>query len=161
MKKFLGLVAAMMMMTFAFGAMAEAPFEGAWVQFDAGFEIYLPNDWLELEIAEEDMEAGIYYAVCSPDGAHVVQLTWNALDAEYTLEALQAELATAYPDAEIGVLNDISFVGYTDAENDMNVLVALDGEEPGLYGFWFYPASDETFAETGIAIMQSIRLIAE
>ena len=145
MKKFLGLVAAMMMMTFAFGAMAEAPFEGAWVQFDAGFEIYLPNDWLELEIAEEDMEAGIYYAVCSPDGAHVVQLTWNALDAEYTLEALQAELATAYPDAE----------------NDMNVLVALDGEEPGLYGFWFYPASDETFAETGIAIMQSIRLIAE
>jgi len=162
MKKILALMLmliAVMMAGTAMADLAEAPFEGVWVQFEDGFEIMLPADWLEIELTEEWMAGGIFYAACSPDGANTVQLTWAPLETEMTIQEVQADLATEYPDAEVIEFNGIEFVSLSDEENDMFCMCALDGAEPGLYMFWFTPNSDEAFVESAVAIATSIRNI--
>lgn len=165
MKKLLALVLCLMMMAFAGAAMAESAaeqaFDGTWVQFEDGFELYLPSEWLEIETTDEMLEAGIFYAVCSPDGAYTCQLAWSGLDDEMTLEEVQAELATIYPDAEIIATENVEMVFYTDTENDVMGCAALDAAEPGLYQFYFTPASDEDFTLLAAYIATSIRNIAE
>ncbi len=57
-------------------APADAAFEGSWVQFEDGFEIYLPSDWLVVDPRDEMLESGVFYAVTSPDGARSMQVAW-------------------------------------------------------------------------------------
>lgn len=162
MKKFFALMLVLLTVLMAGTAMADlanAPFEGVWVQFEDGFEILLPADWLELELQEEWIAGGIFYAACSPDGANTVQLAWTALETEMTAQQIQADLATVYPDASVMEINGIEFIGMTDVENDMFCMSALDGAEPGLYMFWFTPNSDAAFVDTAVAIATSIRNI--
>lgn len=159
MKKFFALMLTLLMLLMAGTAMAEAPFEGVWVQFEDGFEIMLPADWLEIELQEEWIAGGIFYAACSPDGANTVQLAWTPLAAEMTIQEVCAELAAADPEAEVIEFNGIEFVSLADVENDMFCMAALDGAEPGLYMFWFTPNSDEAFVDTAVAIAGSIRNI--
>ena len=40
---------------------AEVLYEGVWVQFEDGFEIYLPAEWYEFECTEEMNAQGIFY----------------------------------------------------------------------------------------------------
>ena len=154
MKKFFAL-ALVLVSLFSCAAMAEAV-ELVPVTFEDGFQISLPGDWLELELDEETMAQGIFYAACSTDGANTVQISWSGLDAAMTIEEVQADLATAYPDAQIAELNGIAFVGFTDTANDLFGFVALDAAEPGLYTFWFTPASDADFLTTTSYIVASI-----
>jgi len=158
MKKFFALLL-MMAMLLTGAALAEAPFEGVWVQFDAGFEVLMPGEWLEMEVTEEMMTSGIFYAACSPDGANTVQMSWAALEAPMTIEEIRAALDTAYPGAEIVEFNGIQFVSCSDVENDLFSMTALDGVDLGMYTFWFTPDSDEAFVETAVAIATSIRNI--
>ena len=145
---------------FAGTAMAEAPFEGVWVQFEDGFEIMLPANWLELEVTDEMLEGGIFYVACSEDGTDTVQLAWSALENEMTAQEVQADLVTVYQDAEVIEVNGIEFIGFTDEANDMLCMCALDAAEPGLYMFWFTSSDqDEAFAEIAVAIATSIRNI--
>lgn len=159
MKKILALMLVLLTVMMSGAAVAEAPFDGVWVQFEDGFEILLPAEWLELEATEEMIESGIFYAVCSPDGANTVQISWSALEAEMTAQELQAALATEYPDAEVLAFNGIEFIGFSDEENDIFGMAALDSVDLGMYIFWFTPNSDEAFADTAVAIATSIRNI--
>ena len=60
MKKFLALLLCLMM-ALSLGAAsaettqhaAEVLYEGSWVRFEDGFEIYLPSEWYEFECTEE------------------------------------------------------------------------------------------------------------
>ena len=158
MKKFFALLL-MMAMLLTGAALAEAPFEGVWVQFDAGFEVLMPGEWLEMEVTEEMIASGIFYAACSPDGANTVQMSWAALEAPMTIEEIRAELDTVYPGAEIVEFNGIEFVSASDTVNDLFSMTALDGVDLGMYTFWFTPDSDEAFVETAVAIATSIRNI--
>lgn len=125
------------------------------VTFEDGFQISLPADWVEIELTDEMLAGGIGYAVCSPDGTHTVQISWSPLEADMTVEELQADLATEYANATIIESNGIGFVGFTVSE-DAYGFAALDATEPGMYIFWCTPANDEAFNETVIAIMSSI-----
>ena len=167
MKKILSLVLCLMMLFtgFAFAeeatdempATAEEAYEGVWVQFEDGFELYLPAEWVEIEVTEEMLEGGIFYVAASPDGAYTCQLAWTALEAETAIEDLQAELAVAYPDATLMVVNEIPMIVYSDAENDMLAAVAMDAAEPGVYMFCFTPASDADYMVLAGYIISSIR----
>jgi len=158
MKKIFALLL-MMAMLLTGAALAEAPFEGVWVQFDAGFEILMPGDWLELEVTDEMLSGGVFYAACSPDGANTVQMSWGALEAPMTIEELQAALNEVYPGAQIVEFNGVAFVTASDTENDLFCMTALDGVDLGMYTFWFTPDSDAAFVETAVAIASSIRNI--
>ena len=159
MKKNLALMLMAAVLLFAGVAAAEAPFEGVWVQFEDGFEVLLPANWLELEVTQEMIDGGIFYAACSEDGANTVQMSWSALEAELTAQEIQAALDTEYPGADIVEFNDIEFVTFVDEANDLFGMVALDGVDLGMYTFWFTPNSDEAFADTAVAIATSIRNI--
>ena len=159
MKKIVAIILALAALL-ACAAMAEG-IELVPVTFEDGFQVSLPADWLAVESTEENLLAGIAYIACSPDGANTVQISWSELEAELTLEDLKAEMAAVYPDAEIYELNDIGYLGFTDAENDVFAYVALDGTELGMYTFWFTPASDEAFTDTAAAILGSISNVNE
>lgn len=158
MKKFFALLL-MIAMLLTGAALAEAPFEGVWVQFDTGFEVFMPGEWLEIEVTEEMLAGGIFYAACSPDGANTVQMSWAALEAPMTIQEIQAELNAVYPGAEVVEFNGIEFVSCSDVENDLFSMTALDGVDQGMYTFWFTPDSDEAFVDTAVAIATSIRNI--
>lgn len=125
------------------------------VTFEDGFQISLPADWLQLELTDEMLANGIFYGVCSPDGANTVQISWSALEADMSVEELRASLATEYANATIIESNGIGFVGFTVSGDDYG-FAALDATEPGMCIFWCTPANDEAFNETVITIMSSI-----
>lgn len=161
MKKLLALVLSLMMV-FSFAcALAKEPavsYEGAWVKFEDGFELYLPADWLEVEVTDEIAAGGIFYIAASPDVSKMCQIGWSALEKDMSIEELQAAFATAYPDAFLANPSGVGLVGYTDAERNMLVAAALDGEEPGVYMFCFTPADDEAFQTVAGEIASTIRL---
>lgn len=158
MKKVLAL-ALVLVSLLTCAAMAEA-YDLVPVQFEDGFQISLPADWYQIELTEEQNAQGFFYAACSADGANTVHISWMALEAEMTIEDVQATLVGSYADATVIQINDVNFVGFTDAENDVCGFAALDATEPGMYTFWFTPASDAAFVDLATAIVMTIGNIA-
>ena len=158
MKKIFALLM-MMAMLLTGAAVAEAPFDGVWMQYDAGFEILLPSDWVQYEVPEDYAAEGIFDIFASADGAFVVTAAWTALEAPATMQELQAAFVGTYPDAEVIEYNGIEFLIYTDEANETMCISALDGVDLGMYTFWFTPDSDEAFVDTAVAIATSIRNI--
>ena len=163
MKKILALVMDLMMFLCSAAVAEEIAYEeffdGTWVQFEEGFELYLPSDWLVLESTEEDLEAGIAFSVCSPDEAYYMALAWSGLEAELTLEELQAALAEAGYPVEPVEVNGIGLLVMADAENDTLSFIGMDGAEPGYYNFIFTPMSDENLQALASVIASSLRNI--
>ncbi len=168
MKKLVALLLAMLMLACTTVSLAEdltaqieATFEGVWVQFEDGFEIYLPAEWLQVELTEEMIANSTFYAAVSPDMTQSVEIGWTGLEADADLHALAAELAATYADAQVLNINGIEMLMYTDTDFNALVLMACDAVEPGLYIFALTPADDEAFVEIGTAIALSIRNIEE
>ena len=135
----------------------ESLFDGVWVQFEDGFEIYLPADWYAVECTEEMNAQGIFYMAGTEDMSYTCTLAWNALEEDCTIEELQAAMATVYPDAEVVEVNGVALVAYADTENNLMNCVALDAAEPGFYLFTFSPLDDEDFVNLAACIAASIR----
>ena len=161
MKKMLALVLALLMMLGACAAAETAaiPYEGGWVQFEEGFEVYLPLDWNVLEVPEVMQEAGIFYIAASPDNARTFQVAWGPLEVEATIEELQAELVTVYTDATIIETNGIKLMAYTDAPNNLMGTIMMDPAEPGFYMFFFTPGDDVEYQTIAGFIAASVRYI--
>ena len=158
MKKFFALLL-MMALLLTGAALAEAPFEGVWVQYDAGFEILMPADWVQYEVPEDYAAQGIFDIFSSADGAFVVTAAWTALEAPATMQELQAAFVVSYPDAEVIEYNDIEFLIYSDEANDTMCISALDGVDLGVYVFTFTGMQTDADIETATAIATSIRNI--
>lgn len=163
MKKMLSLVLALMMVLLAGFACAEEAvnfedfYPGEWVEFEGGFQLYLPTEWPELEITADLTEAGIGYG--RSDGEWAFLLGYSELDADLSVEELQAILQDAYSYAEIIELQDCAVVCYLDEANDSLCFAALDGTEPGMYIFCFTPASNEDLQALATVIMASLTQI--
>lgn len=161
MKKLLAvtlcLLLAVLVTAVATAEAVEGLFDGTWVQFEDGFEIYLPSDWYEFECTEEMNAQGIFYMAGTEDMSYSCTMAWQALEEDCTAEELHAELVTAYPDAEIVQVNGVALIVYADAQNNLLNCIALDAGEPGFYMFAFSPADDEDFATLAALIASSIR----
>lgn len=162
MKKLLSAVLVALLIFGCAAALAEsappegAAFEGTWIQFEDGFEIYLPSDWLVMDPTEEMKTAGIFYSVSSPDSTRNMSVAWAEATGITAIGDLQAQLVTVYPTAAILTINDVDFVTYEDSTNDSTGIVALDGNG-GMFIFNFAPASDEAFGPIALTIAGSIR----
>mgnify|MGYP000847473576 CR=1 FL=1 len=162
MKKLMSLLLVLALSFGCVAAMAEteapanAAFEGTWVQFEDGFEVYLPSDWLVLEVTQDMIDSGIFYAVSSPDGARSMQVAWaESVDAA-TAEDVKVQLEGSYEGVEILNFNGVDFVSYSDSVNDCTGIAALD-PNGGMFMFNFFPASDEAFGPVAVTIATSIR----
>ena len=162
MRKILALVLCLLMALSLSSAVAEtaAPeemFDGVWVQFEDGFEFYIPANWVQFECTEEMLAGGIFFMAGTEDGSYLCTVSWRALEQEATIEQALEGLSTVYPDAAIYEVNGVNIITYVDAESNLLNCVALDAAEPGLYIFNFYPAEDEEFQLLASAITASIR----
>lgn len=163
MKKLLSLVLCLMlalsMVSFASAeaASVEEQFDGTWVKFEDGFEIYLPSSWVEYECTEEMNASGIFYVAGTEDLSYSCMLGWKPLEVDTTLEAAYPAFEQNYPGANLIEVNGVGLIAYIDEENGLLNCVALDATEPGMYMFSFSPADDEDFQYLASAIASSIR----
>ena len=44
----------------------DAPYEGTWVSFEAGFKLYIPNEWDQVEADDVQREDGLLFQALSP-----------------------------------------------------------------------------------------------
>lgn len=167
MKKVLALVLTLMMVLSLASAFAETAeitsyedlFDGVWVQFEDGFELYLPAEWVEFETTAEMNAEGIFFMCGSEDAAYTCTLAWTPLEAETSVEEAHEALAETYPGAKVVEVNGIALIVFADLENSLLNFVALDATEPGLYMFAFSPVEDEDFRVLASVIASSIRHI--
>jgi len=162
MKKLLSLVLALMMVLCLTPAVAEGVesyYDGVWVQFEDGFEIYVTADWLQLEQSESELASGIFFSACSPDAAKLMQVGWAALGTEMTIEELHAALSTVFPYIELMEVNGIQLLCTADADSSTLMFIGLDGVQPGYYSFLFYPMEDEELLAYAAVIASSLRNI--
>ena len=160
MKKILALVLSLMMILICIPAMTEGTevlFEGTWVQFEGGFEIYRPADWVEYEVTEEEREQGILYIAGSEDETRLMQLGWFALPQAVTIDAMQASLAQSFVIVEKMNVNGIDLLCAGDADYDSLMFIALSEGEPGYYMFVFTPMSDTVLQGYAAVIAGSLR----
>ena len=161
MKKVLALILCLLTVCTMSAALAEPSveelYDGTWVQFEDGFEFYLPADWCAFECTPEMNEKGIFYMAGTEDLSYSCSLSWKALEADLSIEELQAQMATVYPDAQVVEINGVGLVAYVDAANNLLNCIALDATEPGFYLFCFSPADDADFQLLASAIASSIR----
>ena len=76
-------------------------YEGTWVPFEAGFDLYLPTDWNVLDLTEDNIDDGIIFMV-SP---------------QETQEEAEAMLSVQMNDATGAELEDIA-AGYEEAATE-------------------------------------------
>ena len=170
MKKMLAMLLAVLTLCFGAAAMAESvpeadaaaeqaaltdlTAEGQLIEAD-GFQFYIPADWEQLELDDDDIAAGYVFAASSANEENGLVITYSALDAAMTAEELQAALVEVYPTATVQDLNGTSVVAFHDAEEDVLGIVVLDTVDPGYYIFQFIPASDADFVAVADAIASS------
>ena len=160
MKKILTLVLALMLtFTCAMAQGTEALFEGKWVQFEGGFELYMPSDWVAFEVTEAEQAQGIIYTAGSEDETRLMQLGWFALPQAVTIDQMQAALAQSFVIVEKVNVNGIDLLCAGDADFDSLMFVALSEGDPGYYMFVFTPMSDPTLQGYAAAIAGSLRTI--
>lgn len=170
MKKTLALFLTILMMLFlVHGAVAETATDvlevaavenGTVVPFtDYNFQITLPSDWLNLEVSDEQAATGILFSCANPDGTRSFTVAYTELEQATDMDAVATELAAAYQNVRALTINDVPYVSYEIAENDVIGLVTLGASGVGLYQFVFYPASDADYGDLALQIAASIATI--
>jgi len=135
----------------------EVLYDGSWIQFEDGFEVYLPIEWQEYPLTEEMNAQGIFYMAGTEDMSYSCAMGWQALEEACTIEELVADLLPVYPDAKIIDGTGVAMAYYEDAENNLMNYIALDGTEPGIYMFAFTPADDPVFNVLSAFIASTLR----
>ncbi|MEA4998174.1 MAG: hypothetical protein VB087_02170 [Candidatus Limiplasma sp.] len=167
MKKVLSLLMALFMVAFVTGALAEvtadAPIEvpvvenGTVVPFqDYNFQITLPSDWNVLEVSEEQAATGIISSFANPEGTRSLTIAYTEFETATDIDSVAAELASTYQNVQTMTINEIPFVSYQIAENDVAGIVTLGASGVGMYQFVFYPASDAEYGSLAMQIAASI-----
>lgn len=135
-------------------------YEGVWIQFpNDGFEMYLPANWLMLEVNETLLDAGIYFGILDPDNNAILNVAWNSLPESMTLEAMREDLAVYYPEARVVTLGGNQVVEYLIEEQDLLTFAFPDQTEAGMFMITVMPASDEKINLMAHQILSSMRAL--
>lgn len=164
MKKILSLMLAAWMILSGVSATAENAgglFEGKWVQFEGGFEICIPSDWIDVEVSEAEKAQGIIYTACSADESRLMQLGWSTLPQQVTIDQMQEALIQSFVLVEKVNVNGIDLLCAGDGNIDSLMFVALSEGEPGYYMFVFTPMSDTVLQGYAAEIAGSLRVIGK
>lgn len=145
----------------------QAPYEGNWITFEAGFKLYLPSDWDVQEISEDDANDGVIFWISSPDdkgwNLNVMYVPAEEGDEDVTLEEVAASLeedTENYTGIELGTFNDIDVIAYDSADETASGILFLD-TEGGAYTINCAPTDDDDFKETAFAMLTSLSVADE
>lgn len=102
----------------------EQAYEGSWLSFEAGFDLYVPSDWDVVELKDEDKEQGIVFAAKAAD------------DSGINMVVMANEVGTDYDDDKL--VAEFKDAGYTEIEKDsINTIKGVSFETESTYGFAF------------------------
>jgi len=135
-----------------------AAYDGVWLVFDEdGFMLYVPSDWVDVDVTDDMADAGTFYAGTSADGVYAMTVSYSAdNDGLTTNDELAAQLTAAgYEGVAQANVNGIDVVGYDIPQQDVTGMAFMDGEG-GMYVFSFTPASNETYSAVGQTIAFSL-----
>lgn len=160
MKKLLAIALSLLLVGCAFTAVAQEQTEGNTFQFeDHNLQFRLPNSWKEMELTQEGIDGGYFFASTNKDQTCSFAVKFTGLGFTTETAAVANEMIKAFGDADIIEINGIEFVSYVVADNDINGMATLNSEGNGLYCFEFYPASNEALAVQALQIAASIDTI--
>lgn len=119
-------------------------YEGTWVNFEAGFSLYLPSDWDVLEVSDEDAENDIIYEVKAPEGSDQnIALVVSATDVgkDCDLQQVFDEVTdSGCEDVQKGIINGISVVAF---ETDSSYGEAFLDDNGIMYSVQVGPRDEE------------------
>lgn len=122
----------------------EAAYEGTWLSFEPGFDLYVPSDWNVLEVTDKDKEDGVMFIAQDPeseDGTNMV-VTGTDVGTEYDLDSMAQELIDAkYIDVEKVCINGIYAVSF-ETESTYGIAF-LDDAEGIMYNVQVGPKAEE------------------
>ena len=140
----------------------ESLYDGHWVELCELIDMYLPTDWVELELTEEDIADALYCIMANSDMTAYVSIViadadtvaeWGVSDMD-ELAALCVEVG--YEDAEVMILNGITTVIYTDTDYDTcDIMISLD--DGSVADISLYPDSDDSMTDAFVNMLCSIR----
>ena len=121
----------------------EAAYEGTWLSFEPGFDLYVPSNWDVLEISDEDAADGVMFQAQDPDSEEGVNMVVTATDVgtEYDLYSMADELATEYEDVEKVCINGLYAVSF-ETESTYGIAF-LEDAEGMMYNVQIGPKSDD------------------
>ena len=133
-------------------------YEGTWLSFEPGFDLYVPSDWEVLEVSEEDQkEHGLMFQAKAPDdsGDNMV-VTATDIGKDYDTDKMKAELETeeTYTDIEKVIINGIEAVVFN---TDVTYGLAFLDDDGIMYNVQMGEISDEN-AEIAQNLFISLRV---
>ncbi len=139
-------------------------FRGEWLTFEGKYQVYIPITWEQPELTEEEKETGVLLRT-----QHMKTSGWNLailknkLKKDRTVDDLANDFAqqdTLYRDVKKKIVNGISALSYTMADDSYDVISFPDGEG-NLLSVLCGPADDDLFAEHSEVMLASVSIVEE
>lgn len=139
---------------------SDAPYDGIWQPFEDGFRLYLPRDWVAIDITDAQREAGLFYRAGSADGAMDLAVGYMRAGSLATVEDLARDFeAVGFSNVARLDLNGIPAIGFDRPGEDYRGVAFFHPAYPD-YVMYVYLSplapTDGILARTGAALMASI-----
>lgn len=143
---------------YTYDMLEKEAYEGTWLSFEPGFDLYVPSDWEVLEVSEEDQkEHGLMFQAKAPDdsGDNMV-VTATDIGKDYDTDKMKTELETeeTYTDIEKVIINGIEAVVFN---TDVTYGLAFLDDDGIMYNVQMGELSDEN-AEIAQNLFISLRV---
>ena len=143
---------------YTYDMLEKEAYEGTWLSFEPGFDLYVPSDWEVLEVSEEDLkEHGLMFQAKAPDdsGDNMV-VTATDIGKDYDTDKMKTELETeeTYTDIEKVIINGIEAVVFN---TDVTYGLAFLDDDGIMYNVQMGELSDEN-AEIAQNLFISLRV---
>ena len=119
-------------------------YEGVWLSFEPGFDLYLPSDWYELPVSAGDEAQGAFYQ-CGPDQKGESGCLYFQQNRNYSQELEVFEKAFrefGCKNFTYASANGIRFMEFVNPDEDTRG-ISFCLEDGMLYTLLLSPASDE------------------
>lgn len=148
---------------FSYEDIDESVYEGEWVETGLGFDVYLPTEWVNVEIDDEMYEAGLVFQAGEEGGGANLTITSIPLPDEvketYTIDTLGTELAASNTQAMFADLNGFPAVVFDNDTNKTGGFCMLTEDSCLITGV-ISPPSDDAYEDFGPYFMNIIMSVS-
>jgi hypothetical protein len=107
-------------------------YDGVWMEFFGAVDLYLPTDWTEQELTEENEALGIGY-VLTDDAGDVIAVSYvDSETQEVTLDEIAEQLSESFDSVEQWTVNGIPTLVFGDDDSQTIGFGALNDQ-----GVWY------------------------
>ncbi|MCR5138337.1 MAG: hypothetical protein K6C12_14820 [Oscillospiraceae bacterium] len=118
-------------------------YDGAWVSTGLGFDVYLPSDWVLVDITAEQAAAGLAFLAGEEGGGANMTVTMMDAPQGYSLDQLAQELAATATTASYADLNRIPGVIFENLETKVSGYGILTASGVLITGVISAPSDDQ------------------